>query len=146
MATNGLKKYQEVNKPSGPLLFSLSPAFPSFLRKDGPLGDEDDMSTRELLLQFPDNSCLDLLPSLQLWRRYKDHNGLLGPADIYFLGSRDVKFPQMILQVRVNFQFQYRLKYNLVNGDHNQSTGSINSINQPVKPELRSPQSSRLVS
>lgn len=58
---------------AGSLLFLLV-NFPRRLGEDSPLGNEDDMLARELLLQLTDQPGLNLLEGLQLRNRHKDDN------------------------------------------------------------------------
>ena len=57
------------------------------------------MVSREFLLQFTDQTGLDFLELLQLRNRHEDDNGLFALADLDFLGSSDVQFPQLTFEI-----------------------------------------------
>lgn len=69
------------------------------LVEDGALGDDDDVATRELLLELADELGLDAVVLLQQAVRHEDDDGLGASRDVDLLGSRDVKILQVDLDV-----------------------------------------------
>merc|ERR1719476_1159157 len=85
-------------------LLLLPVHFPGWFGQNSPLGNEDHMLTRELLLQFANQPGLDLLKGLDLWNGHEDNNGLFALANLDFLSSSNVQFPKVTLEVRVHLE------------------------------------------
>jgi hypothetical protein len=94
--------------PAWPLLLVLGPRLPRGLGQNFPLGDKHNMVSRELLLQFTDQTGLDLLELLELRHGHVDDDRLLA-AELNFLGLGYVQFLQLRLEVRVHLQLQQGL-------------------------------------
>ncbi len=90
------------------LLFLLV-HFPRRLGQDPPLGNEDYVLARELLLKLTNQTGLDLLEGLLLRHGNKDHNGLLA-LDLDLLGSGDVELTEVLLEVRIHLEVQEGLR------------------------------------
>ena len=69
------------------------------LVEDGALRDDDDVATRELLLELADELGLDAVVLLQQAVRHEDDDGLGASRDVDLLGGRDVKILQVDLDV-----------------------------------------------
>merc|ERR1719203_2121203 len=85
-------------------LLLLPVHFPGRFGQNPSLGDKDHMLARELLLQFTNQSGLDLLKGLDLRNGHEDNNGLFACADIDFLGGSNIQFPKVTLEVRVHLE------------------------------------------
>merc|ERR1719464_2321028 len=98
----------------GTLLLQLV-GLPGGLGQDPPLGDEDHVLSRELLLKLPHQPGLDLLEGLELRDGDEDHDGLLAAGALHLLGCGDVQLSQGGLQVRVHLKVQQGLRDGLLN-------------------------------
>lgn len=97
--------------PSWTLLLVLSLQFPSGFWQNCSFCHENNMPPREFLLKFTNNTCLQLLKSLQLWWWNVNYNSFL-PVDINFFSSNDVQLSQMSFQIWIHFKIQKSLKLN----------------------------------
>ena len=70
------------------------------LVEDGALGDDDDVATRELLLELADELLLDAVVLLEETVRHKHDDGLGAAGDVDLLSSGDVKILQVDLDLR----------------------------------------------
>jgi len=70
----------------GALLLQLV-CLPGGLGKDPPLGDEDHVLSRELLLKLPHQPGLDLLEGLELRDWDKDYDGLLTTGALHLVAK-----------------------------------------------------------
>ena len=70
------------------------------LVEDGALSDDDDVATRELLLELADELGLDAVELLEQTERHEDDDGLGAARDIDLLGRDDVKILEVDLDVR----------------------------------------------
>jgi len=69
------------------------------LSEDVTLGNNDDVTSRELLLQLTDEASLDLLEGLLKLEWHIDDDGLASGAAVNLLGSGDVEVTEGCLQV-----------------------------------------------
>ena len=95
-------------------LLLLPVHFPGWLGQNPSLGDKDHMFARELLLEFANQPGLDLLKGLNLRNGHEDNNGLFACADINFLGSSNIQFPKVTLEVRVHLEIKKSLRNGLL--------------------------------
>lgn len=70
------------------------------LSENGPLGDNENMASRELLFEFPNKSGLDLVEGGEEFVRDVNDNGLASATAIDILGSSDVQVTKRGLEFR----------------------------------------------
>ena len=68
------------------------------LSEDVTLGDDDDMTSREFLLQLTDKTCLNLLEGLLVFEGNIDDDRLASTTTVNFLGGGDVEVTKGCLQ------------------------------------------------
>jgi len=89
-------------------LLVLGASLTGGLREDLPLPDEDNVLAAELLLELAHQPDLDLLERLQLRLRDVNYDRFL-IVELNFTRLRDVKLPQLRLEVGVHFQLKQGL-------------------------------------
>lgn len=91
--------------PERTLLLDAQLGLTSWLGKDSPLCNENNMLAREFLLKFTNKTRLDLLEGSQLGHGYKDDDSFLA-TNVNFLCSCNVKFTKLSFQVGVQLQIK----------------------------------------
>lgn len=71
----------------------------SWLREDTALGNEDDVTVREFLLELTGQALLNLVESLDLRNRYKDNDSLLTALYINLTSRGDGEWCELGLEV-----------------------------------------------
>jgi len=99
---------------AGSLLLLLVARLFGRFRQDAPLGDEDDVTSAELLLQLPDQTRLDLLVGLELGNGDEDDDGAFSAAHVHLLRRRHVQFAQLRLEVAVHLELEESLRDGLL--------------------------------
>ena len=80
------------------------------LAKDGSLSNDNDVTSRELLLQLTDQTDLDLVEGFEQLKGNVDDDGLAAAPAVNLLGSRDVEVAKGGLELRgVHLQVQQLL-------------------------------------
>lgn len=97
--------WSTLDLPSWSLLLGLGTDLTRWLLQNGALGNEHNVLATELLLQFTNQSILNLLESLQLGNRHIDDDRLLA-HNIHLTGTGYVQLSQCWLEVTGQFQIE----------------------------------------